>query len=185
MSGTNYFSYFPQVEHTLPTGTKVVTDIFKRVKLRSLSMVVKSSIFYKYTIRENESPEDLANRYYGDTQYYWLILYANEIINVYAQWPRNNRDFENYIVAKYGSVESVAAVIDTENFDELKVHHYEDEKGNWISKEMWLLSTDPYKLTRVITTYEWEYRLNEDKREINVIKKNYVQQIISEMNRLF
>ena len=101
MSGTNYFSYFPNVEYTDNSGsTKIVTDIFKRVKMRTLSTIIKTAIFYKYTIQDGERVEDIANRYYGDTQYYWLILYANDIINIYTQWPRSNSEFNNYIISK-------------------------------------------------------------------------------------
>lgn len=176
MSGTNYFSYFPQVEYFFPnSGSKVTRNIFKRVKVRDLNVIIKSSIFYKYTIKDGERPEEIANRYYGDTQYYWLILYANDIINVYSQWPRSHKDFENYIIGKYESIEKAS---DTTN--EANIHHYEDDDGNWINKEDW-----DGVLSKRKSIFDHEYQLNEDKREINVIKREYLQQIIREMNNLF
>lgn len=176
MSGTNYFSYFPNVEYTDNSGsTKIVTDIFKRVKMRTLSTIIKTAIFYKYTIQDGERVEDIANRYYGDTQYYWLILYANDIINIYTQWPRSNSEFNNYIISKYESIEGAS---DTTN--ELLVHHYEDVVGNWINKSDWDGTPSLKK-----TIYDWEYSLNENKREINIVKREYLPQIIKEMNNLF
>lgn len=178
MSGTNYFSYFPQKIY----GEKAITDIFKRTKVRSMGTVIKSSIYYKYTIQDGERPEDIADRYYGDTQYYWIVLYANDIINIYSQWPRSNRDFENYIVSKYGSVEAASI--------ESNIHHYEDGFGNWISTPEYTYYDDASGEERIsqskaVTVYDYEYQINEDKREINIIKKDYLQQIIGEMNIIF
>lgn len=173
MAGTNYFSYFPKIDYYYPGGfKKVSTDVFKRVKFRDINRTIKASVFYKYTIRDGERPEDIAERYYGDTQYYWIILYANDIINPYAQWPRSYREFENYITSKYGSVESVS--------NEDNVHHYEDEDGNWITESNW-----DGTLSRRISVYDYEYNLNEEKREINIVKVEYLKKIINEMNELF
>jgi hypothetical protein len=176
MAGTNYFSYFPTIDYYCPGGCKkVTTDIFKRVKFREINRTINSSVFYKYTIQDGERPEDIAERYYGDTQYYWIILYANNIINPYAQWPRSYREFEKYIVSKYGSVESVS-----DTTDESAVHHYEDDEGNWITKANW-----DGTLSKRISIYDYEYNLNEDKKEINIVKVEYLRQIINEMNELF
>lgn len=173
MPGTNYFGYFPSTDYTIPSsGTKTVVDVFKRAKMRDINSTIQTSVFYKYTIQDGERPEHIAERYYGDTQYYWLILYANNIINVYAQWPRSYREFENYIISKYGSVE-IASDVDN-------VHHYEDSDGNWIKESDW-----DGTLSRRISVYDYEYQLNEDKREINIVRVEYLKQIINEMNKIF
>lgn len=182
MSGTNYFSYFPQTTYQSTSGDKIVTNIFKRTKIRSLSAVIKSAIFYKYTIQDGERPEDIAERYYGDTQYYWVVLYANDIINIYSQWPRSYRDFENYIISKYGSIESVSNISN--------IHHYEDGDGNWITTPTYTYYDDSMGEeiignSSLVTVYDYEYKLNENKREINIIKKEYLKQIIGEMNNIF
>lgn len=167
MPGSNYFSYFPTITYDSIDGSKkTATDIFKRAKMTQLSANVKANLFYKYTIQDGDRPEHLAYKYYGDTQYYWVILYANNIINIYAQWPLTYHEFEKYIIDKYGSFEEANSVI----------HHYEDTDGNWVDYNP---STNP------ITNYDYEYKLNEDKREINIIKKDYLIQIITEMNKIF
>lgn len=171
MSGSYYFSYFPQTTYESFDGSnKAVTDIFKRAKMTKIASNIKGSIFYKYTIQDGERPEDIAIKFYGDTQYYWIVLYANEIINIYAEWPKSTRDFENFIIEKYGSFEDAMTV----------VHHYEDSNGNWISLDAF----DP-ATSSIISMHEYEYRLNEDKREINIVRSEYLQQIIQEMNKIF
>lgn len=174
MSGTNYFSYFPQTDYSYPDGyVKTVVNIFKRAKMASLSDTIKTTVFYKYTIREGERVEDIANGYYGDTQYYWVILYANDIINIYSQWPKSHTQFEDYIVSTYGSVESASST----------THHYEDKNGNWISQSSWV--TNGSLPGYVKSVYDYEYDENEKKREIYMIRKEYLFQIIKEMNLIF
>lgn len=167
MSGTNYFSYFPQVEYSFPEGyTKTVTDIFKRVKMVALSNSLKASIFYNYTIKDGERPEDIANRYYGDTQYYWLILYTNNIISLYSQWPKSSQQFEDYITSTYGSFEDAQSIF----------HHYEDSNGNWTSYQEGVVEK---------SIFEYELDENEKKREIVIIRKEYLSHILNEMNKIF
>lgn len=176
MAGTNFFSYFPSLDYYCPGGCKkVAIDIFRRVKMKEINQTIKGSVFYKYTIQDGEKPEHIAERYYGDTRYYWLILFANDIINPYSQWPRSYREFEKYIVSKYGSIEEASDVT-----SEDAIHHYEDEDGNWIKQSDW-----DGTLSRRISVYDYEYNLNEDKKEINIVRVEYLQQIINEMNELF
>ena len=180
MSSTYYFSYFPKVQYDYQGYSKIVTDVLRRVAMRDLNDILNSTIYYKYTIKENEKPEDIAQRYYGDTIYTWIVLYANNIINFYAQWPRNHNEFEEYIVSKYGSVEYIA-----NKTNEQVIHHYEDGNGNWITKDTWVKLPIPNKTEYVITLYDYEYNLNEAKREIYVIKVEYIRQIIEEINKIF
>lgn len=181
MAGTNYFSYFPTMEYACPesTDTKKVVDVFKRAKMVSMNKNIKGNIFYKYTIQDGERPEHIAERYYGDTQYYWIVLYANDIINLTAQWPRSYREFETYITGKYGSVEEASY----RGVDSEVIHHYEDEDGDWITEAQWGENgaLEEYKKT----IYDYEYDLNESKREINIVRSEYLRQIIGEMNKIF
>ena len=179
MSGTNYFSYFPSTDYSFPDGTsKTAINVFKRTAITALSNTLKSSVFYKYTIKEGERVEDLADRYYGDTQYYWIILYANDIINIYSQWPKSYEQFQNYLISTYGSIEDIQ---DISNPD--MIHHYEDADGNWISKESWI--TNGSLLGYAKSIYDYEYQENENKREIFIIRREYLSQIVNEMNLIF
>ena len=184
MAGTNYFSYFPQANVTFTeTGTKVATNLFKRVKIRNFATVVQSALYYKYTIRDGERPEDLASRYYGDTRYYWIILYANNIINVYSQWPRSQKDLEAYLIQRYESIEAISDQTDIN-----AIHHYEDDQGNWLSSSTYWYddgSVSENRNSTIVTIYDYEVALNDAKREINVIKRDYLHQIVGEMNEIF
>ena len=79
--------------------------------------------FTKYQIQGDERPDTVAYKNYGDEDLDWVILAANNIINVRDEWPMTQWNFEKFIIEKYGSVEN-----------SLKEKHYEttevkDSKG--------------------------------------------------------
>jgi hypothetical protein len=73
------------------------------------------SAYYEYLIKDDDTPEILAEKVYGNTQAHWLILLANDIVDPQYDWPLNSRDFQKYIIKKYGSVENAQTTY----------HHYE------------------------------------------------------------
>jgi len=91
----------------------IVKNIFKRVKLREDIASVASAFEY-YIITEDERPDQIAEKIYGDPELDWVILTVNNIINVQEEWPLNLDNFNRYMLEKYGS-ESVFT----------EIHHYE------------------------------------------------------------
>lgn len=115
-----YFSYFPTVAYDTfdDSGkSKVVTDIFKRVRA-TLEARQDKTIYYSYNIREGELPEHIAYNYYGSADYHWVVLLMNEIRDPQWCWPLDSLAFDKYITKKYGS-STIAS--DT-------VHHYETKE---------------------------------------------------------
>jgi len=68
-----------------------------------------------YTIKDGETPEILAEQAYNDPELYWIITYANGIIDPQYDWPLDTRSFDKFIVGKYGSLANAKTTI----------HHYE------------------------------------------------------------
>jgi hypothetical protein len=88
----SYFKKFPRIEYTFDNGltSKVAVDILTRVGFKS-KVKNTSEMFSDYDIEEGETPEVLADRYYGDSELHWVILIMNEIINPYDDWPVSTR----------------------------------------------------------------------------------------------
>ena len=55
-----------------------------------------------YTIKEGQRPEDVAEFYYGSTDFTWLVYHSNNIMDPYHEWPKSEADFNNYLIDKYG-----------------------------------------------------------------------------------
>jgi len=115
-----YFSELPNLQVLNRTKnsvsndeTLIVKNFFKRAKLREdIGSVV--SAFEYYLVIDNERPDQIAEKIYGDPELDWVILMCNNITNVQDQWPLNLDSFNKYLLDKYGSEDA---------FDD--VHHYE------------------------------------------------------------
>ena len=114
-----YFSEFPKIVYNINNVNsefkteELVTNIFYRLRFRDF---VKNNTvdYYYYTINDTDTPEGLAFQYYDDAMAYWIIFFANDIIDPIYGWPLNNRDFRNYIIEKHGSIATAKTT----------VHHY-------------------------------------------------------------
>jgi hypothetical protein len=116
----SYFRELPNIQFNNRTKNKVSNDeviiiknLFKRAKIREDFSQVATAFEY-YSITEDERPDQIAEKFYGDSELDWVILLTNNIINLQDQWPLNLDSFYKYMIDKYGSEES---------FND--IHHYE------------------------------------------------------------
>ena len=93
--------------------TVVIKNLFKRAKVREDFISVAAGFDY-YSITENERPDQIAEKIYGDPELDWVVLLVNNISNVNDQWPLNVDSFNKYMIHKYGSEEAYS-----------DIHHYE------------------------------------------------------------
>lgn len=93
---SDYFDQLPIINYD---GYQV-RDISRRNRLISSSLS-NPYLFLPYTITDEDKPEDIAYYYYGSTEYTWLVLLANKIIDPYHDWPLKEDDFHKYLMKKY------------------------------------------------------------------------------------
>ena len=85
---SEYFTNLPLITYDLdkkkPSTEYLAIDIFRRnfIRERVLSNVLS---YYPYQVQEGERPDTLSHLYYGSVDFMWLILYANDIFDVYYQ----------------------------------------------------------------------------------------------------
>jgi hypothetical protein len=113
-----FFDLFPIIGYDIAkekySNYEYVTNIFFRTAFLK-DVLENISAYYEYVINDNDKPEILAEKLYGNPDAYWIILYANNMLDAQYDWPLNNKDFSNYIVGKYGSIANSKTTI----------HHYE------------------------------------------------------------
>lgn len=96
-----YFQSFPQIATIDYVGNNVVlTNIMLRSEIVP-SLLNNPLLFYSYDIQESDTPEIIAEKYYGDSYRYWIVLFANQIIDPQWGWPMGPNLFQDYIVDKY------------------------------------------------------------------------------------
>lgn len=99
-----FFDQFPRIFYNI-TGNRLrqyetVTEIMFRIGIirETLNNI---SAYFTYTISDSETPEILASEIYGNPEAYWMILYANNILDPQYDWPMNSDVFYAYMVDKY------------------------------------------------------------------------------------
>jgi len=176
----SYFSRFPLFAYDVKNNNnyKLLPDILRRVKLRA---TIKSGgmLFDKYDVKENEKPEDVAYKWFGDAELHWVILMTNNITDRYYEWPMNQVQFAEFLTDKYGAGNEDA------------IHHYEITKdsGRTTSKGP---SDYSHKVevnsdadgASSISNREYEERIQDSKRQIQLLDKSFLGDFIAEFDRL-
>lgn len=193
----SYFRYLPELDYinldsSVSSEYVRVRNIFKKAQLK-YDIADKVQLFTKYNIIGDERPDNIANKLYGDSTLDWVILLSNNIINVRDEWPLDNNSFETYLLEKYGNEEKYS-----------DVHHYETiehvnssgktvvRKGLIVQEDYALKYYDEVteqiitvnNLAQPVSNYEYELSLQNLKRTIYVIKEEYINVILNEMERI-
>ena len=101
-----FFEQFDNIYYTFDPDLQqfyVLKNIFTRVDILS-SVLQNSLVYYEYIWQDGDTLDSVAFKYYGDSLRYWLIIFANTIIDPYFDLPLNQSDFANNIILAYGSV---------------------------------------------------------------------------------
>ena len=195
----NYFSYLPNLDYVnrIPSDQNIssyteVKNLFKRVKLSS-SLFQDLTNFTKYQIVGDERPDNVSFKLYDTPNYDWIVLLSNNIINIQDEWPMSNRTFELYMNKKYGVT----------NYD--NIHHYEsievkDSSNSFTVLKKGLEVPSDYSITFFdgalgkestitdtnvgVTNYEYESRIQDDKRSIFILRSNLIQTVIKDIKKL-
>ena len=100
-----YFNYFPTTFYNnsnTSLALDTVTNIIARFSFEN-SLKENSSIFYPYDIQDSDTPEIIANKYYGTPEKHWVVLLFNDIIDPQYDWPLDQRTFISYVNNKYSA----------------------------------------------------------------------------------
>lgn len=161
---TDYFSSFPTITYQKKEMKNITIrlDFLDRIKNNI-------ALFERHQLRDDERPEDVALNYYGDSALYWIVLYMNDIVDPFYDWLLNEQRLIEYVSNKYGA-ENVYAT-----------HHYETTAQSELGEGVFVDFGTPF--STAVSNYEHEDRENEKKREIKILKRRYVAQVISEYNK--
>ncbi len=126
-----YFSIFGTTPYTLDdiSSVQIVSDITKRATI-SEEITNNLSLFYPYKVKDGETPEILADKFYNDSQLHWVILHCNEVHDAQFEWPLTVPDLVSYTDAKYG--------------DRFCIHHYEDSNEVVITGNVYVESVNGF-----------------------------------------
>ena len=186
---SNYFKQIPDFEYVSRLPDAKISDyitvknLFKKGKLRD-DIFEDLSVFTKYQIKGDDRPDNVAFDYYGDATLDWLVLVSNNIINIQTEWPLRQTDFDRYMLNKYGDYDTLYngvhhyETLEVKNTDNVvilpaglqvdstfSIQHYDFQlKQNMVYTNV----------TKAVTNYEYEIELDTDKRNIFLLKTDYI-----------
>ena len=173
-----YFSYFPKGTYDLAGdgNLKLVTNLMQRVKVRS-KILDEASLYDVYDVPNGETPEITALKHFGSTFYHWVILLTNNITDRYYGWPLSTPNFERYVRDKYSNPDGI--------------HHYEIVQSSGkttgegpadYSHKIIVNSDTPG--AQSVSNYEYELRIQDEKRQIKLLNPTYLPVLIEEFEDL-
>ena len=178
-----YQSFLPDKRSSLDYTE--VKNLFRRVKLRDDLQNV-FTMFNKYEIPDEFRPENVAEEFYGNDELDWVVLITANITNVRSQWPLNNKDIYQYSLEKYGNALNATKFFETKEIKDSK-DNIILEKGKVVDSDFEFKYYDngnkTVKGTNVrtgISNFDYEVRLNDEKRNIFVLKPEYLQEFLND-----
>ena len=194
---SNYFNLVPDFEYVSRLPDAKISDyitvknLFRRVILRE-DIFSNLTFFTKYSIKGDDRPDNVANRIYADSTLDWLILLANNITHIPSEWPMTQNDLDRFLLKKYDN-----------DYDKLYngVHHHETIEvknsndvtivpaGLEVSSDFTQTYYDFFiggmttsnNITRPVTNYQYEEKVENKKRQIYILKTEYISVVLDDV----
>jgi hypothetical protein len=191
----------PKIATSDNSGNSIVlTNLLNRVNLKQ-SLLRNPTLFYQYDLQEGDTPEIVAAKYYGDSYRYWLVLYANEVMDPEWDWPLSSHQFDAYLKDKYGTIAYTTSTV----YEYRKIISTTDSTTLEETKQTIVIDRNTYDLLNTgtksqtfnsgavvtqtvdksaVSIYDYELEKNESKRKIYIINSIYTAQIESQFKSL-
>lgn len=162
-----YFSKFPKFAYDFEINGQrkvfIVSDITNNVRFRK-EILANIALYDEYDMVDGETPEMVAEKVYGNSQYHWIIMLVNERFDYLADYPLPYTSLVKYVDDKYGEG----------NANE--VHHYVNSQGFIVD------STNPEATP--VSNLQHEERVNETKRRIKIVSPNLISTVLKQFSDL-
>ena len=208
----NYFPKTFYTSNNNTTGVDSVTNITARIAFEK-TLRENSTNFYPYQIQDSDTPEIIADKYYDNPERHWIVLLFNNIIDPQWDWPLNDKNIIEYIDKKYtangaanttiqtgiawalseNNTQAYFKVITTTGKNgEITIEKFEVDANTYANVAS---STSSYTtqanepITIVVSKekrsyYTYEVEENEKKREIKLLKSQFVDAVEKEFKRI-
>ena len=210
-----FFNYYPKTFYTSNTkssGLDSVTNIISRFGFEK-ELKNNSSAFYKYQIKDSDTPEIIASKYYDNPERHWIVLLFNDIIDPQFDWPLENNTLIEFIDTKYtangaANTTPVSGIQWAQSTNNTKAYYKiitRTASDSTQIEERFQVDANTYAnvaasstsytldsgttVTETIskekqTYYDYEVEVNESKREIKLLKTEFVPEVEKEFKRV-
>lgn len=106
-----YFSEFKNIYYPYTIGGKdilrIVKDITTNVRIRK-EILSNVTIYDEYDVQDGDTPDIIAARYYGSSQYHWVIMLANDMYDYVNDFPMSTQVLDEYVNEKYNRFDATS-----------------------------------------------------------------------------
>lgn len=205
-----YFKTLPKIITPDQNGYPILmTNLLARAAIVQ-ELLNNPMQFYEYAIQEGDTPEIVADKYYGDPFKYWIVLFSNQLLDPVWEWPMSYTSLLDYIDSKYATEAQDAGktpyeYVNTTVYEYKKIitttdvyTRVETTKEVSITENEYITlveSTNTYdipggtscivSITKgIVTLFNYEEELNESRRQIKLLNNNYAGDIEQQLRVL-
>ena len=209
----SYFRELPDVQYQSNLSHKIssqeyvrIKNLFRRVKILD-SIQDQVTLFNRYVILEGQRPDNVAEAVYGSSDRDWIVILTANITNIRDKWPLSNNDLYRYAENKYGT-----ALNDIHHYETLEVIDSKGRlilpEGQRVDQNFTIpapydftlngnsyIAVGAYDNTQYsgsgtinpvigVSNFDYETIKNEEKREIFLLKPEYIQQYLNDFRNI-
>jgi hypothetical protein len=189
---SNYFKSIPNVAYDIngnaPNTFQKVTNIMKRPIFKP-KVIDEITDYYPYRVKDGYRPDMVSQEVYGTPSYAYLILMFNDIYDPVFDWPLGSKQFENYIINKYGSIDSALTTVKY-YYQIIRAEVARTGISERVPAVKYIIDQTAYDALGVddkstISEYDWEFELNDEKTDIKLINASIIADVDFEVKRMY
>ena len=205
-----FFRYFPKTLYYSKLDSKsldTITNILTRFKFEN-SFKDNSITYYEYDIKDSDTPEIIASKFYDSPEKHWVVLLINDIIDPQWEWPMDQGTMIKFIESKYSANATVGQtgvhwsknntknyfIIQTRTLSSgsITIDKTETDANTYANTSTYTTTlnlSDGNNLNIVLSKetrsyYDFEIDTNDSKRTIKLLKPEFVYPLDQEIKRL-
>jgi hypothetical protein len=197
----NFFNNFPKTYYKIDDSNELTNVVNLTTNFSMLQSSIDAAAgYFDYVISEGDTPEIVAHKVYGDSEYHWLVMRINGIMNINTDWPLTYSQLMDSIEDEYGiawaqthyktyyKIETRTLIATGDQFEEYTTIDSDSYASLTPSSSQYTLP-DGIVMKVDITKerfsyYDTEVQLNENKRDIRLIKPEYKNILSTELRRV-
>ena len=201
-----YFDTQPKIKYDLKPQSfpfsssdfTIANNFFRRVSVDEDAFGYVA-YFNKFAIPDDMRIETVAEGIYGAPWYDWVIAISNNITNIYTDWPLSENALQVWAEEKYGN----------QIYSDIRYYEISEDvkndsgtvflkKGQKVDKSFYdgnfqynsqdvnntTITVAVKTISRGISVFEDETRINESKREIYLLKNKYLFDFVKDLKKL-
>ena len=190
-----YFSIVPNISYdekpiSYPfSESDFVTakNFFRRYKVNE-DVFSSAVLFRPYVIADGMRPDTVAHEMYGNAFYDWVVLLTNNMVNAQYDWPMSNYEVYKILEEEYD-----------DPYSEISHYKIKEAIGQYsaglhvdaafynaqhkINVNGSIQTKNGNEIASPVTVAEYFQELNEEKREIYLLRSEYLQSFVDDFRR--